>query len=203
VQPSVGIFIFGAGGHSAVVAEVLARLRIPVLGVFADGPGGHPVHSNVVVGLPQPFFGAPHEQRPPFIIAIGHNKARLETVLRVGGTFASIVDPSAIVEGSVVLHGAVIQTSCRIGRHVIINAAAVVDHDTVIGDYAHIGPNASLGGQVTIGEGAHIGPGAVVLAGVAVGRWCVIAPGSFVDGDVPDGHLPSGEKLNRSTLSSD
>jgi sugar O-acyltransferase (sialic acid O-acetyltransferase NeuD family) len=194
LQPQRGVYIFGAGGHSAVVAEVLGRLGIPVIGVFADAVPGHPIHSTVHVGLPNRTPPASGESVPPFIVAIGHNRTRLEMVRRIGSGFASVIDPSAIVspsasigEGTVVLHAAVIQTSCVIGRHVIINATAMIDHDNVIGDYVHVGPKASLGGQVKIGEGTHVGPGAVVLAGVCIGRWCVIAPGSVVTRDVPDG----------------
>jgi sugar O-acyltransferase (sialic acid O-acetyltransferase NeuD family) len=197
VQLKRGVYIFGAGGHSAVVAEVLGRVGIPVLGVFADALPGHPTHSAVRLGMPDRTPPAASEALPPFIVAIGHNPTRLEMVGRIGGDFASIIDPSAIVspttcigEGTVVLHGAVIQTSCFIGRHVIINATAMIDHDNVIGDYVHLGPKACLGGQVKIGEGTHIGPGSVVLAGVSIGRWCVIAAGSVISRDVPDGDQP-------------
>jgi sugar O-acyltransferase (sialic acid O-acetyltransferase NeuD family) len=199
LEPGHGVYIFGAGGHSAVVAEVLARLDISVMGVFADALRGHRIHSTVHVGLPNRTPPTSGQAVPPFIVAIGHNRTRLETVRRIGGDFASIIDPSAIVspsaivgEGTVVLHGAVIQTSCVIGRHVIINATAMIDHDNVIGDYVHVGPKAALGGQVKIGEGTHIGPGAVVVAGVSIGRWCVIAPGSVVARDLPDCDPPPG-----------
>jgi sugar O-acyltransferase (sialic acid O-acetyltransferase NeuD family) len=191
-----GVYIFGAGGHSAVVAEVLMRLDIPVVGVFADALPGHPTHSTVHVGLPDRTPGEPVAK---FIVAIGHNRARLDMVRRIGGSFASVIDPSAIVspsatigEGTVVLHGALIQTSCVIGRHVIINATAMIDHDCLIGDFVHIAPKAAIGGQVTIGEGTHIGPGAVILAGVSIGRWRVIAPGSVVAQDLPDADPPTG-----------
>jgi sugar O-acyltransferase (sialic acid O-acetyltransferase NeuD family) len=191
LQSERGMYVFGAGGHSAVVAEVLGRLGIPVLGVFADSLPGHSVHTEVHVGLPHRTLGEP---APPFIVAIGHNRTRLEMVRRIGEGFSSAIDPSAIVspgamigEGTVVLQGAVVQTSCVIGRHVIINATAMIDHDNTIGDYVHVGPKTSLGGQVMIGEGTHIGPGSVVLAGVSIGKWCVIAPGSVVAQDIPDG----------------
>jgi sugar O-acyltransferase (sialic acid O-acetyltransferase NeuD family) len=193
LQSERGVYIFGAGGHSAVVTEVLGRLGIPILGVFADALPGHPIHSTVHVRLPDRTPSASGEEVPPFIVAIGHNRPRLETVRRIGRGFTTVIDPSAIVsssasigEGTVVLHAAVIQTSCVIGRHVIINATAMVDHDNTIGDYVHVGPKASLGGQVSVGEGTHVGPGAVVLAGVSIGRWCVVAAGSVVAQDLSD-----------------
>jgi sugar O-acyltransferase (sialic acid O-acetyltransferase NeuD family) len=201
LERECGVYIFGAGGHSAVVAEVLGRLGTPVIGVFADAVPGHPIHSTVHVGLPDRKTPPQGDSMPPFIVAIGHNRTRLEVVGRIGGNFASIIDPSAIVspsvtvgEGTVILHAAVIQTSCVIGRHVIINATAMIDHDNVIGDYVHVSPKAALGGQVKIGDGTHVGTGALVLAGVSIGRWCVIAPGSIVARDLP---LQSVRGLNR------
>jgi carbonic anhydrase/acetyltransferase-like protein (isoleucine patch superfamily) len=36
-----------------------------------------------------------------------------------------------------ILHGSVIQADTIIGKHVLVNTAASIDHENVIGDYAH------------------------------------------------------------------
>jgi UDP-3-O-[3-hydroxymyristoyl] glucosamine N-acyltransferase len=47
--------------------------------------------------------------------------------------------PSAsIAEGVMILHGSVIQADTIIGKHVLVNTAASIDHENVIGDYAHV-----------------------------------------------------------------
>jgi acetyltransferase EpsM len=79
-----------------------------------------------------------------------------------------------------------VQPNATLGRHVLINTGASVDHDCVVGDYAHISPQAALSGHVSIGEGTHIGVGAVVIPKVRVGRWCKVGAGTVVIRDLPD-----------------
>jgi acetyltransferase EpsM len=55
-----------------------------------------------------------------------------------------------------ILHGSVIQADTIIGKHVLVNTAASIDHENVIGDYAHVSPHATCG-RVHVGEGTHIG----------------------------------------------
>jgi acetyltransferase EpsM len=73
-----------------------------------------------------------------------------------------------------ILHGSVIQADTIIGKHVLVNTAASIDHENVIGDYAHVSPHATLCGRVHVGEGTHIA-GAVVLPNLKLAngvRWC-------------------------------
>ena len=50
--------------------------------------------------------------------------------------------------------GSVINASVKIGKHVIINTCAVIEHDNFIEDYVHISPNATLCviGELSINE---------------------------------------------------
>ena len=84
------------------------------------------------------------------------------------------------------MQNATIQSYSKIGKHVIINSAAIVDHDCIIEDFVHISPNATLSGDVRIGEGTHVGAGAVVIPGICVRRRCIIGTGSVIIKDVPD-----------------
>jgi acetyltransferase EpsM len=84
------------------------------------------------------------------------------------------------------LHGAVIQSSSQIGKHVIVNSSSLIDHDCVVGDYAHVAPKTALCGLVSVGEGTLIGVGTVVIPGIKIGKWCVIGAGSVVVKDIPD-----------------
>lgn len=189
-----GVYIYGAGGHSLVVMDVLRDLGIPVLGVFADAGARHPKHRNVKPGIR--IVGAPAfaDFDLPFVMCIGRNCERAEVEQMLPRNFRTAIHSSAIVaptaaigEGTVVLHGAIVQANAVIGRHVLINTAASVDHDNVIGDYAHISPHATLCGHVEIGEGTHVGAGAVIIPSVKVGQWSTIGAGTVVVRNVPDG----------------
>jgi UDP-3-O-[3-hydroxymyristoyl] glucosamine N-acyltransferase len=79
-----------------------------------------------------------------------------------------------------VMAGAVVGTDAQLGKGVIVNCGAVVDHDCRVGDYAHLGVNAAMAGGSIVGTcawmqaGSTLGPGArgadgqVILVGEQV-----------------------------------
>ncbi len=190
-----GVYVYGAGGHSLVVMDVLRDLGVPVLGVYADEGRRHPKHGFVLPGVRITGAEAFDNLTAPFVMCIGRNSERAEIVaaLHRAVFFTAIhskalIAPTATIgEGTVVLHRAVIQANTQIGRHVLINTAASVDHDNIIGDFAHISPHATLCGHVEVGEGTHIGAGAVIIPSVKVGKWTTVGAGAVVIRDVPDG----------------
>ena len=78
----------------------------------------------------------------------------------------------------------VVNSGTKIGKHCIINSAAVVEHDYVIDDFVHVSPNATLTGGVEVGEGTYIGAAAVVIPNITIGKWVTI--GAVIINDVPD-----------------
>lgn len=185
--------IYGAGGHSQVIREVLLMNNYTVTDTFDDKPEGvHHASKQVEMGARHNLNEFPHEG-DPVIIAVGINSQRAEisqflkcSYERAIHTSAIISETSTIGVGTVVFAGAIIQPNTRIGKHVIINTGASIDHDNIIGDYAHISPKAALCGHVEIGEGSHVGVGAVVIPQVKIGKWCTIGAGTIVLKDVPD-----------------
>ncbi|GAA3641448.1 acetyltransferase [Flavivirga jejuensis] len=185
--------IYGAGGHSQVIKEVLEINNYIVTETFDDKPEGvHYASKNVAIGARENINTFPHDG-PPVIIAVGINAERAEIADFLNCTYEKAIHQSAIIsntskigDGTVVFAGAIIQPNTSIGKHVIINTGASVDHDNVIGDFAHISPKAALCGHVEVGEGSHVGVGAVVIPKVKIGKWCTIGAGTIVLKDVPD-----------------
>lgn len=113
-----------------------------------------------------------------WICAFGDNRARKDEVEKHPDYKWSIAtynrflwkEGVEIGDGTVIMDGAIVQPGARIGKHVIINTGATVDHDCIIGDYAHIAPGAHLCGHVEVGEGALVG------VGVGVAPMCKIPP---------------------------
>jgi sugar O-acyltransferase (sialic acid O-acetyltransferase NeuD family) len=151
-----------------------------------------PKYSGELYGVPQrgeydPAF-APEAMA---IVAIGDNRLREKVAGKTKHRFAKVSHPGSIVsaaafvdEGSMILHGAIIQPETRIGKHVIVNTGARIDHECAIGDFAHIAPGATLCGRVQVGKGALVGAGAVVLPGVRIGEWAVVGAGAVVTKNV-------------------
>src|SRR5690606_34296370 len=185
------VYLYGAGGHAKVIAEILELQGTVVKGIFDD-------NENITELLDYPALGTFQPERvvdqTPVINSIGNNRIRQKIAENLGVSFARALHPSALIskrvtigEGSVVMAGVTVNSEATIGRHVILNTQCSVDHDCRIGDYVHISPQAALAGDVRVGEGTHIGIGASVIQGISIGRWCTIGAGSVIIRDVPDG----------------
>lgn len=186
--------MYGAGGHSQVVTDVLADMGISVKAFINDYPNReHPAVLTTIPGIR--LTGS--EDFPaldgPVVLAVGNNTERKELAALLDAEWFSAIHSTALIastvtlgEGNVILHRSIIQANARIGSHVLINTAASIDHDNLIEDYVHISPHATLSGHVTIGEGTHIGAGATVIPSIKIGKWCKIGAGAVVIDDIPD-----------------
>ena len=81
---------------------------------------------------------------------------------------------------------AVVQSNVKIGKGVIVNTSAVVDHDTSLMDGVHICPGANLAGEVKIGYYSWVGIGSSIIQGVTIGSDVTIGAGSVVLKNVRD-----------------
>ncbi|MCC8096809.1 MAG: acetyltransferase [Tannerellaceae bacterium] len=178
------MYLYGAGGHAKVIMDILRENRIPVEAIFDD-------NEQLTYLLGCPVYPARYA-RGPLLLSIGNNRTRKTLAGNLACAFGQAVSSTAIVsanailqEGSVVMQGSVIQSCATVGKHVIINTGASVDHDCRIADYVHISPHATLCGNVEIGEGSWIGAGAILLPGVRVGEWSMVGAGSVVTRDIP------------------
>jgi UDP-3-O-[3-hydroxymyristoyl] glucosamine N-acyltransferase len=52
------------------------------------------------------------------------------------------------------MFGAVVGSISSVGKSVIINANATVDHEVIMGDFAHLGVGVQLAGGVKVGARA-------------------------------------------------
>lgn len=185
------VYLYGAGGHAKVIAEILALQGHSVQGVFDD-------NESITELLHYPALGSFKPERVgeqgQIIISVGNNAIRKKIADKLGLSFGTAIHPAAVLsptaaigKGTVVMAGATVNSQATIGKHVILNTLSSVDHDCHIADFVHISPQAALAGDVTVGEGTHIGIGACVIQGISIGRWCTIGAGSVIIHDVPNG----------------
>lgn len=194
-----GVLIYGVGGHSKVVVDVVERQEeYRVVGFLDDNPGlwGKDILGYRVLG----DFSALINKgllRHPVVIAIGDNqvRARLAVKLKdIGCSFARIIHPSAqiarnaqIGPGTMIMANVAINPGTRIGAHTIVNTGATVDHDCIVYDFVHISPAAVLAGNVVVGEGAHIGMACSVLPNVQIGEHSILGAGAVVTRNIAAG----------------
>jgi len=188
------VVVLGAGGHSKVVISTLKELGFKIQGALDDNENKWNTHilDVPVIGPLELLKSGNFEQG---IIAIGDNRIRREVSEKYENLcrWISIIHPFSYVypgveirEGSVIFAGAVIQPDVKIGKHVIVNTSASIDHDCVVEDFVHIAPGVHLAGGVFIGEGSLMGVGSVVIPYKRVGKWSIIGAGSVVIRDISD-----------------
>jgi sugar O-acyltransferase (sialic acid O-acetyltransferase NeuD family) len=188
------VILQGGGEHAKVVLECLQAQGAPVVALF------DPKFSDELFGVKQRgVYDPSFEPDAKVIVAIGDNVLRKKVVGFTQHAFTTTVHPSCIVskhaqigEGTMVLHGVIVQPGANIGNHVILNTGASIDHDCIIHDYVHVAPRAVLCGRVTIGEGSFIGAGAILLPGITIGPWATVGAGSVVTKDVKAGMVVKG-----------
>lgn len=179
--------IYGAGGHAKVVADALLSDGKAIYTFIDNNRTGQYLDITLNKDLSDLDF------QYDSIIAIGDNATRKRLSLSYQAKYGTVKHSSAFIsnsvlveEGSVVLHQSVIQIGSRIGKHVIINTNASVDHDCLIEDFVHIAPGSTLCGNIKIGAGTLVGAGSTIIPNITIGKWGIIGAGSVIIKDVPD-----------------
>jgi sugar O-acyltransferase (sialic acid O-acetyltransferase NeuD family) len=191
--------IFGAGGHSKVVADTALCSGWQILSFFEDGYP-NPNQQRVIGDYSDLIrtaliFNA-------VIVAIGNNAVRAKIASQLSAInipLATLIHPAATISssakigaGSVVFAGAVINADSVIGDNCIINTHATIEHDCVLATDVHVSPGVTLGGGVRIGKLSWIGIGATVRHGITIGEGVIVAAGAVVVKDIPDNCLVAG-----------
>ncbi|MDE5883402.1 MAG: transferase [Muribaculaceae bacterium] len=127
----------------------------------------------------------------------------IEQYEAAGARFATIIAPTAIVtpnthisEGCAILNGAIVNRA-TLGKNVVVNSGAIVEHDCVVGANTFIGPGAVIGGAVTIGDDCFIGLGAKIKNCVRIASGVTVAMGAIVTRDLLEPGIYHGTPLRR------
>jgi sugar O-acyltransferase (sialic acid O-acetyltransferase NeuD family) len=141
----------------------------------------------------------------------GLREAARQQALSLGFVqFASVVDPSAIVSGSIYAgQGLFINANATLGAEVelddfvTVNRAASIGHHTVLEAFSTVGPGATLASHCRVGKRVMIGAGAVVAPNVRIGEGATVAAGAVVFREVEAGTTVIGNPARISKLATD
>lgn len=206
------IAVFGAGGFGLEVAMLIGHIndespRWRMIGFFDDAMAkGTQVNDMPVLGGLDALNGWPSDLDVVFALGMPKVKRRvIETVHNPRLRFPVLMHPSVISgdakyvhigEGSIICAGNIITTNIDIGRHVILNLACTVGHQTRIADYCSFMPTCNISGEVSVGEASFWGTGAKVINRVTVGSDTVIGAGAVVIRNIPDRATAVGVPAN-------
>lgn len=187
--------LYGVGGHTNVVIDCINAMDEGLFGIFDEKSDLVSLNGYDVLGE----YSSDEFAQESIIISVEDNMMRKRIVAKIKHSFGKAIHPSAQVseyakigDGTVIVHGSIVQSGSKVGKHVILNTSCVVDHDSTIGHFSHISPNVTICDNVNIGEGVHIGAGATIIPGITIGKWCVIGAGAVITQNLPDYSLVVG-----------
>jgi sugar O-acyltransferase (sialic acid O-acetyltransferase NeuD family) len=195
------ILLLGGGGHCSACIDVIETLgKMEIKGIV------HPHRDSQAGILGYPVLGCDDDLPillkgvDSALVTVGQIKQpdtriQLFELLKVwAANLPIIVSPLAycsrhaeLGEGTILMHGSVVNTNARIGANCIVNTLALVEHDADIGSHCHISTGARVNGGVRIGAGSFIGSGVVLREGITLGSRVIIGAGQVILKDVPDG----------------
>jgi sugar O-acyltransferase (sialic acid O-acetyltransferase NeuD family) len=196
------LILIGAGGHAREVHSLILASGLGDRFVgFAEeqAPIGKLVHGLPVFDIRE--LEEWDRENVRLCAAIGSPARRrlIERLEARGFKFETLWHPTAqrgpgvaVGDGSMVTSNVVIVADAQIGRHVVVNTAAVISHDVSVGDFSTVSPGAYLNGRVRVGSEVFIGTGAVVIPNVSIGDGAVVGAGACVVRDVPSGVIVAG-----------
>jgi acetyltransferase EpsM len=197
-------YIFGAGAHGRVVADVFQSQNLPIDGFLDDDQGlrGSLIAGYPVLGGSEILFDSFSTNTHQVIVALGNAQLRLHLTQKfssLGFTLLNAIHRQAVISrsahistGICICAGAIVNSDASIGDAVIINTGATVDHDCLIEAGAHLSPGVHLAGRVYIGSLSFLSIGVSVAPRIRIGANTIIGAGSVVVKDIPPGVLAYG-----------
>jgi sugar O-acyltransferase (sialic acid O-acetyltransferase NeuD family) len=154
------IAIFGYGGHAREVqSHINKKVTFFVDDEYAEGEilpisKFDPKRYEIIICVAEPKEKQKIIQRLPqdtkFFTFIHSSVQLLDKNIDIG-------------EGSFIGANCVLTTNIKIGKHVILNRANHVGHDSNIGDFSSLMPGAIISGDVIIGKSCYLGTNSTVI----------------------------------------
>lgn len=209
---STAVVVVGAGGFGRETLDVVAAVnrdgqaeQLDLLGVLDAAPSDHAIDQLGALGVT--YLGTVESwladgQSASFLIGVGDpaSRRRLDAQMSAAGlSAATVVHPDAVVgslcrigAGTIICAGVQVSTNVHLGRHVHLNPAATIGHDSVVEDFVSINPSATISGDCRLETETYVGSSAVILQGLRTGRGSVIGAAACVVRDVAPGQTAIG-----------
>ena len=192
------ILLIGGGGHCLSCIDVIElEKKFKIIGLFDNKLKGNQ-HNYKILGNDKNLKTF-YKKSSHALITLGqikNFKTRNKLFLKskqIGYKFPKIISPLAYVsnkakigEGTIVMHGAIINAGAKIGKNCIVNTNALVEHDVVVEDNCHLSTRSTLNGGVRLKQNSFIGSHTVVKQYTQIGKNSFINANLFVNENLKD-----------------
>lgn len=192
------ILLWGGTGKARIVEAMVKELNIGSIKIIFDAWLDTPEFKSEAKFINNvDELRVVIEECSHYVSCIGgeHGFARVKTsehLEKLGLEAISLMHPHAFIDPSTsylsglqTMPGSVVHKFCQLGKQVIINTNATVDHECIIGDGAHIMGGAAIAGCVNVQKYATIGTNATVLPHINIGEGAFIGAGAVVTKNIP------------------
>lgn len=188
------ILLIGGGGHCKACIDVIEQEgKYQIVGIIdVIEKAGKKILGYSIIGtdddLPELI-----KQYPYALITVGQIKSAnsrkriFEKLKRLNAKLPVIKSPlsyvsshASVLDGTIVMHHAIVNADAKIGRNCIINSNALVEHESTIGDFCHISTSAIINGQVNVGGECFVGSGSTIINNVSIADNVIVPAGKTV-----------------------
>ena len=195
------IILIGGGGHCHACIDVIENEDIYLIKgiVLPSLENSKSILGYPVIGTDQDLPKLLKETSHA-LICIGQiknfeiRKNNFELLKKYGANFPIIKSPGAyssrhaiLGEGTILMHGSIVNSNAQVGANCIINTRSLIEHDAKVEDHCHISTGAIINGGVKVGMGSFIGSGSVLKEGIEIGKRVIIGAGQTILKNILDG----------------
>lgn len=188
------IILVGAGGHAASCIDVIKQeKKFKIIGLVDNKKEiGDNFLNFKILGKDKNLQKLRKITKYAFVTVgqVGLSQIRKKLFLKLiklGFVLPNIISPISYVskdttfkQGSIVHHGAIVNSQAEIGNNCIINSKSLIEHGVKLGSHSHVATSAVINGNTQIGEECFIGSSAVVRNNIKIKKKTFIKMGEKI-----------------------
>jgi sugar O-acyltransferase (sialic acid O-acetyltransferase NeuD family) len=205
------LILIGGGGHCISCIDVIEQEGIyDIAGIvdvkekIGDNILGYPIiaEDNDIDDLSKNYNN--------FLITVGQiGSAELrlklfDKIKDLGKYMPIIKSPNAYIsqhtkigEGTIIMHGAVVNSASVIGKNCIVNSKALIEHNVIIKNHSHISTAAIVNGSVIIGNGCTIGSNSTIIQNIEICDNVFVGAASFLNKNINEAGIYLGSPAKK------
>ena len=185
------LILFGAGGHSLSVIDVIEKTKKFQILFLVDNYNGKIGDYNVL--KQNKDLNYYHKHTKNVLISLGQIKNYkirenlFKKLKKLNYVFPKIISPFAVIskhskilDGTIVMHNAIVNSATEIGENCIINTGSLIEHGSKIGNNCHISTASVINGDCILGSNIFLGSNSTLFNGINIGSNSIVGAGKVL-----------------------